>query len=262
MIWFAGDVHGRFGHLAEAIDAAPEKPSAVILLGDLEAPLPLHACMRDVESRGIQWHWIIGNHDTDSLQNYTNISDPISMSRNIDGRVINVDGIRVAGFGGVFRGEIWYPSKENSVPSFESFDDYRRSSQEYRRLKARLSKRDLAQAQAVHPESRHWQAQLLDLTRSGKLLKHRSTIFHDVYRRLMTLRADVLVTHEAPSCHSHGFNVIDHLAQALRVKELFHGHHHETRDYSAQFSQLGFRAYGVGFCGITDQNGNAICKER
>jgi hypothetical protein len=75
----------------------------------------------------------------------------------------------------------------------------------------------------------------------------------------MSLRADILVTHEAPSCHRHGFDVIDQLACALRVKELFHGHHHETRDYSAQFSQLGFRAHGVGFREIAELRSVSAC---
>jgi predicted phosphodiesterase len=259
MIWFLGDNHGRFDYIAKAIDAAPTIPKAVILLGDLEAPIPLHECMRDVESRGVDWYWIIGNHDTDSLQNYTNISDQKSMECNIDGRVIEIGGVRVAGFGGVFRGEIWYPTDADKLPSFESFDDYRRSSQEYRRLKARLSKRDRIQAQAVPSEFRNWQSQLLDLSRAGKLLKHRSTIFPDVYRRLMSLRADILVTHEAPSCHQHGFEVIDHLARALRVTDLFHGHHHEARDYSAQLSLLGFRAHGVGFREIAELRSVSAC---
>lgn len=258
MIWFAGDVHGRFEHLAEAIDAAPNKPSAVILLGDLEAPIPLHECMGDVESRGVAWFWIIGNHDTDTKESYDHISDPTSMERNIDGRVIEIDGIRVAGFGGVFRGEIWYPRDADKLPSFGSYEEYRRSSQEYRRLKARLSKRDRIQAQAVSPESAHWQSQILDLSRAGKLLKHRSTIFPDIYERLMSMRADILVTHEALSCHPHGFDKIDRLARAMYAQIAFHGHHHDAQDYSSEFTPMGFRAYGVGFRGITDLHGRAI----
>jgi predicted phosphodiesterase len=258
MIWFAGDVHGRFDHLVKAIDAASEKPAAVILLGDVEAPISLHECMRDVESRGVDWFWIIGNHDTDTNENFDHISDPTSMKHNIDGRVIEIDGVRVAGLGGVFRGEIWYPKDENSAPIFERFDEYKRSSQEYRRLKARLSKRDLVQAQAAPSEFRNWQSQLLDLSRAGKLLKHRSTIFPDVYRRLMSLRADILVTHEAPSSHPHGFDVIDELARAMGVKKLLHGHHHEARDYSSQFESMGFRSHGVGFREITDLDGQTI----
>jgi predicted phosphodiesterase len=261
MIWFAGDVHGQFEHIARTIDAASVKPAAIILLGDMEAPIPLHKCMRDVESRGVAWYWIIGNHDTDSQENFSNISDPMSMSHNIDGRVISIDGVRVAGLGGVLRGEIWYPvdgAGRSETSGFRSYEDYKRSSQEYRRLKARLSKRDVIQTQAVPPESRQWQAQLLELSRNGKLLKHRSTIFPDVYDRMLSMRADILVTHEAPSCHPHGFAVIDELARAMGVKRLFHGHHHDARDYSGQFEPMGLHSYGVGFRGITDLHGKPV----
>ncbi len=258
MIWFAGDVHGRFEHIAQAIDGTTLKPSAVILLGDLEAPIPLHDCMEDVTARGVEWYWILGNHDTDSRENFDNISDPISMAHNIDGRVVDFDGERVAGLGGVFRGEIWYPQEDIRGPSFESYDDYRRSSQEYRRLKARLSKRDVVHAQAVPPESHQWEAQLLELSRGGKLLKHRSTIFPDVYERLKSQRADILITHEAPSCHPHGFSEIDRLAKVMGVQAIFHGHHHDARDYSGKFDSLGFRAYGVGLREITDINGHVV----
>ncbi len=257
MIWFLGDVHGHFEHIAQAVDAAPKKPKAVILLGDVEAPIPLYECMRDVESRDIAWHWIIGNHDTDSRENFSNISDPTSTAHNIDGRVIEIGGMRLAGLGGVFRGEVWFP-RDGETASFSSYADFSRSSQMYRQLKTRLSKRDIAQAQAVPPESRHWQAQLLELSRAGGLLKHRSTIFPDVYRRLMSQRADILVTHEAPGAHPHGFEVIDHLARTMGVKWLFHGHHHDSCDYSRQFDRLGFAAYGVGLRGITDLDGRIV----
>jgi hypothetical protein len=214
--------------------------------------------MHEVESRGVDWYWIIGNHDTDSHDSFANISDPISMAHDIDGRVVDVDGVRVAGLGGVFRGEIWYPRDDDRGPSFNSYDEYRRSSQEYLRLKARLSKRDVVQAQAVPPESHQWEAQLLELSRGGKLLKHRSTIFPDVYERLMSSRADILVTHEAPSCHPHGFRAIDRLAKAMGVQAIFHGHHHDSQDYTSAFELMGFKSYGVGFRGITDIDGHAI----
>lgn len=261
MIWFAGDVHGHFEHIARAIDAASVKPTAIILLGDMEAPIPLHECMREVESRGVAWHWISGNHDTDSQENFRNISDPTSMKHSIDGRVVDIDGVRVAGLGGVFRGEIWYPvdgAGRSESSGFRSYEDYKRSSQDYRRLKARLSKRDVIQAQAVPQESPHWRAQLLELSRVGKLLKHESTIFPEVYDRLAGERADILVCHEAPSCHKHGFDAIDHLAKAMGVQCVFHAHHHDAQDYSSNFTAMGFRTYGVGYCGITDLAGRTV----
>ncbi len=44
------------------------------------------------------------------------------------------------------------------------------------------------------------------------------------------MRADVLVTHEAPSCHKHGFAGIDVAAAACRARLVVHGHHHATYD--------------------------------
>jgi len=44
----------------------------------------------------------------------------------------------------------------------------------------------------------------------------------------------------------------------MGVKVLFHGHHHDALDYRAWDERLGFRAYGVGFRGITDQTGRVV----
>ena len=71
-------------------------------------------------------------------------------------------------------------------------------------------------------------------------------------------RADILVTHEAPSSHPHGFAAIDELANRLGATTSFHGRHHDRLDYSAQRTWLGFDAFGVGLRGITDQDGRVI----
>lgn len=68
---------------------------------------------------------------------------------------------------------------------------------------------------------------------------------------------DILVTHEAPSCHPQGFKAIDDLARAMRVQKAYHGHHHDRIDYSREWGSLGFQAIGVEFCGVTDQD--AMC---
>lgn len=94
--------------------------------------------------------------------------------------------------------------------------------------------------------------------RDGLSLKHSSSIFPDEYDRLSQLHADVLVTHEAPSVHPHGFDALDELAQAMNVNSTFHGHHHDNLDYSRHWAQLGHKAYGVGFCGITALDGTVI----
>lgn len=40
---------------------------------------------------------------------------------------------------------------------------------------------------------------------------------------------------------------------------MFHGHQHDRLDYTAHCERMRFKAFGVGFCGITDQDGNIIC---
>lgn len=44
----------------------------------------------------------------------------------------------------------------------------------------------------------------------------------------------------------------------MRVSRTFHGHQHDNLDYSGHFERLGHHAHGVGFCGITDQDGKVI----
>ena len=72
------------------------------------------------------------------------------------------------------------------------------------------------------------------------------------------MTADVLVTHEAPSCHPHGHASLDELGRCLGVRWAFHGHHHDQLDYSAMNDRLGFRAFGVGLRGITSLDGEVI----
>jgi hypothetical protein len=97
-----------------------------------------------------------------------------------------------------------------------------------------------------------------DLSKTGKLLKHLSSIFPSEYDDLSKQNTDILVTHEAPSCHPHGFKYLDILAQKMGVKRLFQGRHHDSLDYSKFSTELGFEAHGVGFRGITDMNDQRV----
>jgi hypothetical protein len=94
--------------------------------------------------------------------------------------------------------------------------------------------------------------------RGGPHRRHWSSIYPSVVDELAALHADILITHEAPSCHPNGFALIDDLALALGVKAVFHGHHRDRLDYSKQWERMGFRAFGVGLRGITDQEGVPI----
>ncbi len=245
MIWLLGDVHSHFDHIEQALDAAPAMPAAVIFLGDIEAPIPFEDCIAGIFRRDVQVYWIRGNHDTDTQESWDNLQG--SMHRNIDGRVVTIDGLKVAGLGGIFRGEVWHQGVNDGKPTYTCYAAYERALRNDRRIKQRLSKQDLLQLQDV-PSPRST-ADLQDTYRAGKLLRAHSTLFPDVFERLATMKADILVTHEAASCHPHGFKEIDVLTRRMGAI-VFHGHHHESPDYSRKFDALGFRAYGVGFCGI------------
>jgi hypothetical protein len=85
-----------------------------------------------------------------------------------------------------------------------------------------------------------------------------SSIYPDDYFGLALESADILITHEAPSCHPYGYAEIDELAQYLGARQVFHGHHHDSIDYRASWPSLGFEAYGVPFRGIMTEQGTLI----
>lgn len=241
-----GDVHGRFKHIKPLVEN--ERPAAIILLGDIEAPKPLHEELVEVMEM-TEVFWIPGNHDTDSLESYNNLYGSALADRNLHGRVIEIDGVRVAGLGGVFREASWYPrfnpEAEVKHASYEALIDAEMQAEkwkEYRRLKKAGQEPD------VLPSPRM----------VGKALTHKSTIFHDDWLRLCGQSADILVTHEAPSCHPYGFVAIDVLAQLMGIQKAFHGHLHDRIDYSGHFERIEFEAYGVGLRGVSNANGEML----
>lgn len=221
-IFLCGDVHGHFQHVIDAV--REHTPAAIVLLGDIQAKKPLERELEWILDETEVW-FIHGNHDTDSEGDYDNLFGSQLEGRNLDGRVVDVAGVLIAGLGGIFRGQVWRPPDE---PNYRSAADFAR----------------------IQGAGNRW--------RDGLALKHRSSIFPDDYDRLAGLRADVLVTHEAPGVHPHGFDAIDQLARKMQVSTTFHGHHHDRLDYSSRWDLLGHKAYGVGFCGITALDGTVI----
>ena len=223
-ILYCGDPHGGVrGNLHYIVEAAGHaKASAVILLGDIEPARPLEEELAHIFDK--VW-WIPGNHDSDSDESWRRVSSPAAMSRNLHGRVVTLpDGTRIAGLGGVLRESVWYPSPaaaRGGAPAFRS--------------------------RAAHAKSTPRQ----DRWEGGHHRKHWGTIYPDELDRLAELRADVLVTHEAPAYHPHGFDILDTLAQSLGVKVAVHGHHHDRLDSSARWEVQGFKSFGVGLRGIT-----------
>lgn len=224
-IFFCGDIHGHFAHIIEAV--RDHAPAAIVLLGDIQAQQPLQDELAPILQSTTEVWFIHGNHDTDSPADHDHLFASSLADRNLHGRVATVAGVRIAGLGGIFRGQAWMPP---SPPEYATVSSLLR------------------------------QAGKDQLRRQALARKHRSTIFPDVYASLAKQTADVLVTHEAPSVHPHGFDALDELASSLKVKCSFHGHHHDSLDYSKWWTELGHRAFGVGFCGITALDGTVIRK--
>ena len=241
MILIYGDVHGNFRHVAHVVKE--HRPDAIIFLGDIEAQRPFEKELEGVMDKTEVW-WIHGNHDTDSQRNYDNLFGSALADRNLHGKVVEIDGLRVAGLGGVFRGEIWYPNLQDAPAHFDSYDEYQKNSEQ------ELIYTSFANS-ASHKKIHNPKIK-------GKLLKHRSSIFFKDWIDLCGQQADILVTHEAPACHPHGFRVINELARSMKVKFSFHGHHHDRLNCKPLWDELGFCAVGVGFRGVTDQYGDTI----
>ena len=114
-IWLCGDVHGDLRHLNTALDHARNLPRAIIFLGDLDPQQPVHEWLAFLSGLGIKTWFIHGNHETDSEEYFQNTFSPDASALNFDGRIVDVEGIKIAGLGGIFREKVWYPP---SPPAF------------------------------------------------------------------------------------------------------------------------------------------------
>lgn len=218
-IFFCGDPHGEFEYINKTVEKC--RPDAIVILGDLQPPENLDKLLAKSLEITQVW-WIPGNHDTDSEEFYDRLWHGPIAEHNLHGKVANVAGLRIAGLGGVFRGQIWMPEGR---PNYQSAAVFVRRS----------------------PKTNLW--------RGGLPRRHRSSIFPATYEALCQCKADILVTHEAAGCHKKGFDAIDRLAKRLGVKRLFHGHQHEDCEYG-MYKGMFVRA--VGFRGIVDLNGRVI----
>lgn len=217
-ILFAGDPHGNFRPLIEAV--RKHRPKAVVLLGDYDLERPLQHYLEDILGLTEIW-WIAGNHDFQSPSKYHNLFHSSLADYGLHLRVQEIAGLKIAGLGGIFLGRVWYPPGQ---PKW-------------------INKRHFLNSQKpglrVHELS----------------LKYRSAIWHDEFEALKALQADILVTHEAPSSHRFGFSAIGELASAMGVKQVFHGHLHEN--YSTTIRRH-IRVVGVADQVVADLAGNVV----
>jgi predicted phosphodiesterase len=231
-IWFLGDVHGGFEHLETALVSARQRrasPNWLVFLGDLEIhQLSLRVVLEPMLalSPKLRVAFIHGNHDADTHLHWECLHD-CGEAVVLHGRVVELDGIRVAGLGGNFMGRVWSPP---SVPTFNN------------------------KAAAMKRGPYGWR----DGQRPSP--KFNGAIYPDDVAALSQQRADMLVTHEAPSCHPHGWSALDQLARDMGVVRAFHGHHHDDQSeaYAAQREQLGFDARAVDFRCIKNGLGEIV----
>lgn len=228
-IWMVGDCHGSFSHVLEAVgQIAPSRISTLVFLGDLDCSQALEHELSEIRCYVEDDVWFIpGNHDTDSNQAWNALAASCWSDNNLHGKVKRVGGWQVAGLGGVFRSSIWAPPAEAKFDSYKAF------------RKDLISRRP----------PREW-----GLSETTAERRHLSTIFPDTVQQLGKQRAQVLVAHEAPSCHEFGWPIIDDLAKRMGVSYVFHGHHHETKIYP----YCGFQAIAVGYKAIVELDGNGV----
>jgi hypothetical protein len=212
-ILFAGDPHRNFSPIICACLARPA--GDLILLGDLDCQSPVTETFAAVLHAGWRVRWILGNHDCETETAYDNLVGDLP-DGDLGWRVTDIGAVRVAGLPGVFKPSVWYPRSDDGA-AIEP---------------PRYRNRDQFQA---NPRIEKW--------RGGLPLWHRDSIFPDDVEQLARQRFDILVTHEAPSCHRHGFAAIDDLASAGGARLIVHGHHHDS--YRATLSN-GIEVHGLG----------------
>jgi calcineurin-like phosphoesterase family protein len=229
-IWLLGDVHSQFEHLTRTLGRATELPTWLVFLGDIETNrkpfreilAPLHRHYPNMKVA-----FIHGNHDADSYEHWEMLHDA-SEALPLHGRVVDMEGVKVAGLGGLFQGRVWMPPAEPVLTS------------------------KAAALEGVF----NW--------RGGErpAPKYLATIYWDEFETLAAMQADLLVTHEAPSCHPYENAAIDELAQRLKVTRSFHGHHHDdlSDEYAGVRTDLGFDARAVDYRGIKNGLGEVIVR--
>jgi len=223
-------VHRRWEHVQRGLVALPRPPRHVVLLGDMECHETLDALTAPIRAAGATLHWIFGNHDYDGgPEMWANLADPalnpLTSGGALHGRVVEIGGLRVAGLGGTFRPRVWHPPNPPRLHG-----------------RAELP----ADRASLGPG---WSEQAIGA------LEHSlgaMAIWPEDVEALATQRADVLVTHEAPSSHPSGVAVLDDLARRMGARLVVHGHHHIG--YRARH-QDGLEAQGVGAAWAMCQHG-------
>ena len=221
---FAGDPHGRLDQVFEAVDAT--HASCVVLLGDIEPGRPLEDEMEPLTELGVAWYFVAGNHDADSDAVAQRVWNPRTEFHNVHARVVALpSGLTLAGLAGIWRDSVWNPASTSAragQPVWRSRQEHAHSTPRQHRWEGRLPPR-----------------------------RHLASIYPVEVDQLKRMSADILVTHEAPGYHPHGFGELDGLARSMGARLVVHGHHHDALDSSALWAKQGFESHGVGLRGVS-----------
>ena len=203
-IVFIGDIHQHWHYVDAGLAAQTTPPKVAVLLGDIQCDRPLDELAAPLLDRGVAVHWIHGNHDNDGgPEMWANLAaperNPLTAPGALHARVVTIDGIRIAGLGGTFRPRVWSPPGPPRLRHRHQLAD------------------DLASLGPAYGARQH-----------AALAHSLSTaaIWPEDVDALASQKADILVTHEAPSSHPAGSAAIDALARAMGARMIVHGHHH------------------------------------
>lgn len=229
---FVGDIHRRWDHVERGLAALDYPVRHVVLLGDMECTAPLDRHVAPILAHGAGLHWIFGNHDADGgSEMWANLADPrrnpLTAAGALHKRVVDIAGVRIAGLGGTFHTRVWNPPAPPRL----------------------TSRNQLAADMAMIGPG--WSTDA-----AAALARNLATlaIWPEDVETLARQRADILVTHEAPSSHRSGAAVLDALARAMGAKLVVHGHHHIG--YRA-VAEDGLEVQGVGAAWGIDLTGRS-----
>ena len=217
-IIFAGDPHGNYTAARRA--ANESSVSDIVFLGDMDLDRPFAEEVADFPCES--W-FVAGNHDYDRQEWFERLYQD-GGAGDLNGRVIEIAGLRVAGLGGVFQEGVWHPKSGDGRPLYDSPEAW-------------MAEHVHVRGGHLHPWQAPWE------TEPGLPLKLRGAIWPSAFDAMADMQADVLVTHEAPTSHKYGFPEIDLLAEAMGCQLVVHGHVHA--DYEAVLPS-GIRVVGVG----------------
>ena len=204
-----GDPHGDYRQIL----AHGPQADGIILQGDLEPPGDLRTILGPLADK--TW-FILGNHDAEKPEQLARLES--MREQCLHRKVVQFGDLRVAGLSGVFNGKILSASAVDRIEDMEDLD-------------------------VCIPTREAW-------LRKGRLgMEHMTSIFMEDLEYMSTLKADVLILHEAPECHPRGFQMLGDLARYMGVRLVVHGHHHERYE---GWIDGGIKVLGLGTPGVID----------